>query len=77
MTDLIRNYTYSRTLVKKRIEELLAMRHSLHERGESLRAEQLDLDRRIRMLYTEHLELTEIIVHLTSCQRRRNKSVEA
>ena len=77
MTDLIKNYTYSRSLVRKRIDELLAMRHSLLERGDSLRAEQLDLDRRIRLLYTEHLELTEIISHLTSCQRRRGEIVKA
>ena len=77
MTDLIRNYTQSRSLVRKRISELLVLRHSLHERGDFLRAKQLDLDRRIRLLYTENLELTEIIANLTSCQRRRNESVEA
>lgn len=77
MTDLIKNYTYSRALVRKRIGELLALRHSLLERGDSLRAGQLDLDRRIRLLYTENLELTEIIAHLTSCQRRRGEIVEA
>lgn len=77
MTDLIKNYTYSRSLVRKRINELLALRHLLLERGDSLRTKQLDLDRRIRLLYTENLELTEIIAHLTSCQRRRDESVEA
>ncbi len=77
MTDLIRNYTHSRILVKKRIDELLALRKSLLERGESLRAEQLDLDRRIRLLYTEHLELMEDIAALTSYQRRREESVKA
>lgn len=77
MTDLIKNYTYSRALVRKRIGELLALRHSLLARGDSLRAGQLDLDRRIRLLYTENLELTEIIAHLTSCQRRRGEIVEA
>ena len=77
MTDLIKNYTYSRSIVRKRINELLALRHSLIERGDSLRAEQLDLDRRIRLLYTEHLELSEIIADLTSYQRRREESVKA
>ena len=76
MTDLIKNYTYSRSLVRKRINELLALRHSLIERGDSLRAEQLDLDRRIRLLYTEQLELSEIIADLTSYQRRREESVK-
>ena len=77
MNDLIKNYTYSRDLVKKRISELLTLRHSLTERGDSLRAGQPDLDRRIRILYTELDELTEIISNLTTYQRRRAESVKA
>ena len=77
MTDIIHNYTYSCELVKQRITELSALRRSLLKRGDSIRARELDLDRRIRILYQEQGELTEIIAHLTSYQRRREDSAEA
>ena len=41
------------------------------ERGDIRRVAELDLDRRIRMLYEEHGEMQEIISHLTSYNRRR------
>ena len=71
MTQLIRNYTNSRDLVKQRITELSELRSSLMEKGESSRVLELDLDRRIRLLYEEHGEMQEIISHLTSYNRRR------
>ena len=71
MTQLIKNYTNSRNLVKQRITELSELRLSLVKRGDIRRVAELDLDRRIRMLYEEHGEMQEIISHLTSYNRRR------
>lgn len=71
MTQLIKNYTNSRDLVKQRITELSELRLSLVKRGNIHRVAELDLDRRIRMLYEEHGEMQEIISHLTSYNRRR------
>lgn len=71
MTQLIKNYTNSRDLVKQRITELSKLRLSLVKRGNIRRVAELDLDRRIRMLYEEHGEMQEIISHLTSYNRRR------
>ena len=45
--------------------------------GDPLRAKELDLDRRIRILYQEQNELTEIIAHLTSYRRRLEERAEA
>lgn len=75
MTQLIKNYINSRNLVKQRITELSELRNALVKRGDTLRAEELDLDRRIRLLYEEHGEMQAIISHLTSYNRRR-ESVE-
>ena len=71
MTQLIKNYTNSRDLVKQRITELSELRLSLVKRGDIRRVAELDLDRRIRMLYEEHGEMQAIISHLTSYNRRR------
>ena len=71
MTQLIKNYTNSRDLVKQRITELSELRLSLVKKGNIRRVAELDLDRRIRMLYEEHGEMQEIISHLTSYNRRR------
>lgn len=71
MTQLIKNYANSRDLVKQRITELSELRLSLVKRGDIRRVAELDLDRRIRMLYEEHGEMQEIISHLTSYNRRR------
>lgn len=71
MTQLIKNYTNSRDLVKQRITELSELRLSLVKMGDIRRVAELDLDRRIRMLYEEHGEMQEIISHLTSYNRRR------
>ena len=71
MTQLIKSYTNSRDLVKQRITELSELRRALLKRGDTLRVAELDLDRRIRMLYEEHGEMQAIISHLTSYNRRR------
>jgi hypothetical protein len=69
MTELISNYTHSRALVRQRITELSQLRRKLLECGDSRRAQELDLDRRIRLLYEEHGELQQVISHLASYRR--------
>lgn len=76
MNDLINNYTHSCELVEKRISELSELRNRLVKSGDSARAKELDLDRRIRVLYEEHGELKAIIAHLTSYNRRLKHYVE-
>ena len=76
MTDLINNYTQSCEMVEKRISELTDLRSSLLKNGDSARADELNLDRRIRVLYEEHGELKAIIAHLTSYNRRLERHVE-
>ncbi|MCR4638712.1 hypothetical protein [Ruminococcus sp.] len=75
MTQLIKNYTNSRDMVKQRITELSTLRRALLKRGDIRRVSELDLDRRIQLLYEEHGEMQAIISHLTSYNRRR-ESVE-
>ena len=71
MTQLINNYTKSRDLVKQRITELSELRRALLKRGDNAKVSELDLDRRIQVLYEEHGEMQAIISHLTSYNRRR------
>jgi hypothetical protein len=71
MTQLIKNYTNSRNLVKQRITGLSELRRALLKRGDNAKVSELDLDRRIQVLYEEHGEMQAIISHLTSYNRRR------
>ena len=71
MTQLIKNYTNSRDLVKQRITELSELRRALLKGGDNAKVSELDLDRRIQVLYEEHGEMQAIISHLTSYNRRR------
>ena len=70
MNELINGYTSSCTLVRQRIAELTAQRRELAASGNYRRIESLDLERRIRLLYTEHCQMKEIIDHLTAYTRR-------
>lgn len=56
---------------KQRITELSKLRRTLLKRGDIRRVAELDLDRRIQLLYEEHGEMQAIISHLTSYNRRR------
>ena len=76
MTQLIKNYTHSCFMVKQRISELTEMRNILIERGDELKVRELDLDRRIHLLYIEHGEMQEVISHLTAYKRRREGFVK-
>lgn len=76
MTKLINDYTKSCFMVKQRISELTEMRNTLIESGDELKVRELDLDRRIHLLYIEHGEMQEVILHLTAYKRRREGFVE-
>ena len=70
MTDMIRNYRKSCTAVKKRIAELREIEKLLKNQGDELKIAELDLTRRINLLYCENREMEEIIRHLELYQRR-------
>lgn len=77
MTDLINNYTQSCNLVEQRISELSKLRNDLLKCGDSVSAQELDLDRRIKILYVEHGELKAVISHLISYNRRSERYVKS
>lgn len=70
MTSLISAYKKSGSMVKHRIGELLAQRNKLKASGKQNDIEELDLDRRIRLLYVEYRQTREIVDHLTKYQLR-------
>lgn len=67
---MIQGYKTSCELVKKRVHELREQRKILLEAGRNSVIEELDLERRIKLLYTEYEEMQEIIEHLESYARR-------
>lgn len=69
MNKLINNYKVSCEMVKVRIGELLVQRRYLRNNGDFMAIEQLDLNRRIRLLYTEYTDMNEVIAHLESRNR--------
>ena len=70
MRDMIKNYRKSCIIVKRRINELRKLEKSLHEQGDELKISELDLSRRINLLYCENREMEEIIEHLELYVRR-------
>lgn len=77
MNVLISGYVQSCELVKKRIAELTAQRRAFVKNGEQALADELLLDRRIRLLYEEYGEMQDIIKHLVSYSRRVGSRGEA
>lgn len=76
MNNLINGYKVSCIMAKKRIGELLIQRRTLKSQGKNNIVKDLDLDRRIRLLYTEYNEMHEIIVHLTLLSKAlHNKNI--
>ena len=69
MEKMIQGYKTSCELVKKRVRELRAQRKFLLETGKNSAIEELDLERRIKLLYTEYEEMKEIINHLESYEK--------
>ena len=76
MKGLIKGYTDSCTLVKARIDELTGLRNSLKQLGDTGRIEELDLERRIKLLYSEYGQMQEVLFALRSYSRRREQSAE-
>lgn len=70
MKQMINGYKQSCVMVKGRILELTQQRNELRNQGETEKIEELDLERRIRLLYSEHSQMQEIILHLTAYMRR-------
>ncbi|MBR1592654.1 MAG: hypothetical protein IJ666_06565 [Ruminococcus sp.] len=70
MKNMIKAYRQSCVVVKKRILELRRLEKLLEEQGDELRIAELDLSRRINLLYCEHREMQEIIEHLELYSRR-------
>lgn len=70
MQQLINGYTESCALVKARIGELTQLKNKLKKQGREDAIGELDLERRIHLLYVENSQMEEIIEHLESCVRR-------
>ena len=77
MKQMMKEYEHSCLLVKQRIVQLTKQRNELRKEGNNGRIDELDLDRRIRLLYTEHSELREIVQHLMNYVRRVEQRAEA
>ncbi len=75
MDKLIKNYKVSCEMAKERIGELLVQRRYLRDKGDTKAIEQLDLNRRIRLLYTEYSDMNEIITHLERHSRARGELI--
>ena len=69
MKELIRNYKVSCDIAKERLGELLVQRKYLRSKNNNEAIEELDLNRRIRLLYTEYTDMKEIIENLESYDR--------
>ncbi len=76
MKELINSYSQSCTLVRTRISELTAQRTKLAESGDYRSIEALDLERRIRLLYTEQSQMRDIIEHLSAYVRSVERRAE-
>ena len=66
---LIKNYKISCDMAKERIGELRLQRNTLRQKNAVQEIEKLDLDRRIRLLCTEYIDMREIIDNLEKYER--------
>ncbi|MDO4862570.1 MAG: hypothetical protein Q4A05_00265 [Ruminococcus sp.] len=76
MDNMINGYVESCTLVKARITELTQQRSLLRQQGDTCSIKELDLDRRIKLLYCEYGQMQEVLFALRSYARRREQSAE-
>ncbi|MCQ2490907.1 MAG: hypothetical protein MJ079_04865 [Ruminococcus sp.] len=76
MENMINGYVESCMRVKHRITELTHQRNYLKQQGDMCSIEELDLDRRIKLLYCEYGQMQEVIFALRSYTRRLEKSAE-
>ena len=70
MKELIRSYEKSCEMAMKRIHELTELRNYLRKKGCESRITELGLDRRIKLLYDENLQMKEVICYLESLNSR-------
>ena len=61
-------------MAKERLGELLVQRKYLRSKNNNEAIEELDLNRRIRLLYTEYTDMKEIIENLESYDRAVSRS---
>ena len=73
---MIKGYTESCVRVKQRINELTLQRNTLKSNGDICAVEELDLERRIRLLYAEYEEMQDTIAYLSSYVRRLEDRAE-
>lgn len=76
MKQMIKDYERSCVLVKQRIIQLTKQKNELKKQGQDSVILELDLERRIRLLYTEHSQMKEIVLHLANYVRRVEQRVE-
>ena len=76
MDNMINGYVESCLRVKARIGELTLQRDCLKRQGDICAIEELDLDRRIKLLYCEYGQMQEVLFALRSYTRRREQSAE-
>lgn len=76
MRQMIKAYEESCILVKKRIAQLTKQKNDLKREGREDTIEELDLERRIRLLYVEHSQMNEIVIYLTNYVRRVEQRAE-
>lgn len=77
MYALIKDYRKSCGLIRKRIKLLTEQKNSLVRSGKPDIVNELDIERRIRLLYVENAELEEIIEHLEKYAWRVEKRGKA
>lgn len=65
MKKMIAEYAKSCELAMNRIKELKYQKKQLEEKNQFWEIDQLNLERRIRVLYEEYAHMNEIIHHLT------------
>lgn len=76
MKELIKSYSQSCALVRARIAELTAQRNILKHSGDYRSIRALDLERRIRLLYTEQSQMRDVIEHLSAYVRSVERRAE-
>lgn len=76
MKKLINDYLESCAMVRERIGELRELLKQLRESGREDIAEEMNLEQRISLLYTEHREAMETAEYLTSYMRRIEERAE-
>ncbi|MDE6538836.1 MAG: hypothetical protein K2K66_01475 [Ruminococcus sp.] len=64
MHTLIKDYRKSCALIRERIKLLTEQKNNLVRSGKSDIVNELNIEKRLRLLYVENTELEEIIEHL-------------